>query len=110
MRLTKDQAQIAVKKLKDKLIRRFGDKVMLYLFGSVARGDFGPESDIDVLVIIDGEVNIHLKEEVIDLAFEVGLECNVIFGVIVYSDNEWDSDLYKSMPIHWAIDKEGIKV
>jgi uncharacterized protein len=40
--------------LKRRLERRFGDRfVALYLFGSRARGDHEPDSDVDVAVILD---------------------------------------------------------
>ena len=38
-------------------LRAFGVRE-LSLFGSVARGDFGPESDVDLLVDLDEEVSL----------------------------------------------------
>ena len=108
--LTKEKIQTALGVFKEKLNRHFSQKFDLYVFGSAARGDFQPESDIDVLLIIDQPVDIPLKEQVFHLAFEAELECDVIFGVLVYSKQEWDSALYRAMPIHWSVDKEGIKV
>ncbi len=40
--------------LKRRLERRFGDRfIALYLFGSRARGDHEPDSDVDVAVVLD---------------------------------------------------------
>jgi predicted nucleotidyltransferase len=107
LRLTKKKAQYALNQLKEKLRARFADKVQLYVFGSVARGDFGLESDIDVLVVIDGPVNTRLEEEILDMIFEIELDCDVVFGVIIYSKAEWDSPLIQTTPLHKNIDREG---
>ena len=49
-----NQAQIekAIQALKKDLINRFGSDVELRIFGSVARGDYHEQSDIDLLVVL----------------------------------------------------------
>ena len=50
------------------------------LFGSEARGEATPESDIDVLVVVQpDEARISFEDRIIDLAFDV----NVEFGVYI---------------------------
>ena len=45
-------------RLKRELKRHYGDRLkQLIMFGSQARGDAHPDSDIDVLVVLKGEVN-----------------------------------------------------
>ena len=110
MRLTKIQAEAAIKELKEKLIGFFGDQIQLCLFGSVARGDFGPESDIDILVLLDQKVDFTVKDKIYDLAFEIELEHNLVFGLLIESKTEWTSPLFQAMPIHKEIDREGIPV
>lgn len=100
----------AVQELKQKLIERLGHKTEIYLFGSAARGDFGPLSDIDVLVLIPFEVNNSLEEEIFDLAYDVELECGVVFGIVVYSKEFWNSPTASFMPLHKNIEREGIAV
>ena len=65
--------------LKRRLERRFGDRfVALYLFGSRARGDHDPDSDVDVAVILDQklprsfEVTREILEDTYDLLLETG--------------------------------------
>jgi len=57
-----------------------GNVVDVRLFGSEARGEATPESDIDVLVVVQPECErAALEDRVIDIAFDVNLE----FGVYV---------------------------
>ncbi len=44
---------------KDEIRRRFGVK-SLAVFGSVARGEAGPESDVDILVEFDADAHVGL--------------------------------------------------
>jgi uncharacterized protein len=65
--------------LKRRLERRFGERfVALYLFGSRARGDHEPDSDVDVAVILDQklpdsfDVSREILEDTYDLLLETG--------------------------------------
>lgn len=66
-----------VTRLRNELL---GNIVDLRLFGSEARGEATPESDIDVLVVVQPEpARVRLEDRIIDIAFDVNLE----FGVYV---------------------------
>lgn len=98
----------AISELKRRLINRFGSETETYLFGSVARGDYGPLSDIDILVLVPGEVNNSLEEEVFGLAYDIELEFNVVFGIVVYSKRFWNSKVASYMPLYINIKREGV--
>jgi uncharacterized protein len=51
--MTRDDALQLLAKHKPELAERFG-VTALYLYGSVARNEAGPESDVDVLAEFDG--------------------------------------------------------
>jgi len=51
-----------------------------------------------------------LREEIFSIGFKIELEYDVIFGILVESEDFWNSLLGKSMPIHYNIDREGILV
>ncbi len=69
--------------LHGRLKRIYGDRlVRLILFGSQARGDAGSESDIDMLVVLDGPVRPYdeIERTVADvsdvsLAYDAAVEC-----------------------------------
>ena len=48
---------IALEELKQVLLEAYGERLRgMYLYGSYARGDFSEDSDIDLLVTLEGEV------------------------------------------------------
>ena len=100
----------ALKELKEQLINKFGGKVELYLYGSIARGDYNDDSDVDVLILLDRKVDTKIEEEIVGIALDVELEYEIVFGLIIHSFEFWDSGLARVMPLHENIDKEGILV
>ncbi len=50
--MTRETAQTALRAFKESLVRAFGPETEVTLFGSTARGDYGADSDIDVLVLL----------------------------------------------------------
>jgi len=106
----KQEAAAALKQLKAGLVELFGPEVDLRLFGSVARGDERDDSDIDVLVLLPGHVDHALEARVFDAAYDIELQCGVVFGVVVYEKAFWDSELASGMFLHRTIEREGVAV
>jgi predicted nucleotidyltransferase len=102
--------QTAVSELRKRLTYGFGDDVQLYLFGSVARGNYSSDSDIDVLVLVPGKLTASQEEKIFDAAYDVELEYDVVFGIIAYSKDFWTSTQARSMPLCEHIRREGIPV
>lgn len=108
--MTKKQINIAVQELKLKLLELFGEGIELRVFGSAARGEYRRHSDIDVLVLLPIRVNNTIEEKVFDAAYDIELKYNVIFGIVVYAEEFWASDLAASMPLHQNIQREGVSI
>lgn len=100
----------ALAELKKVLTDRFGGDIEMYLFGSVARDEYEPDSDIDVLVLFPGEVDTDLKEEVFDVAYNVELENNVVFGIIVRSKEYWMSEKAMVTPFHQNLRQDSFRI
>lgn len=91
-----------------RLYSRFGDRVRsAVLFGSKARGDAGPESDIDLLVALADD-DPRLRSEVRRLAARVSLEYNLLLSVRAVSRSQWAELARYRFPLYRAIVSEGI--
>lgn len=79
----------------------------IYLYGSRARGTAKPESDWDLLILLNKEKISNEEEQNVtyplyDLEFEIG----EVISPMVYSEKEWDSK-YKITPFYSNVMKEG---
>lgn len=82
---------------------RFGARLAeLRLFGSRARGEGHEESDLDLLVLVDG-LTREERREVLDLAFDVGLASGLMLSPLAQDSQQWRRDL----PLAVAIEREG---
>jgi predicted nucleotidyltransferase len=100
----------SIAELKNRLKNHFGKKLEFYLFGSVARNDYEPDSDIDVLSLVPGKVDTSLKEDIIEMAYDVELEYEVVFGIVVRSKEFWISEKAATMPFHQSVQKEAVRI
>jgi predicted nucleotidyltransferase len=86
--LSQAEAQ-ALRAFVNQLQELFSQQVLqLALFGSKARGESGPDSDVDVLVIVDRE-DRSLRREIIDIASDLSLEYDVLLSPRVIGIQRW---------------------
>jgi len=84
----------------------------IILYGSRARGDAEPDSDWDLLVLVDGAVDHRRADAVSRRLYALLLEqddCPVLCA-IVRGKEEWDSSLYRAMPFHANVEREGVEL
>jgi len=108
-RFLPDRVRDAVRDLERRLRARFGDRLRdLRLFGSYARGDFGPESDVDVLVVVE-ELSRLERREVFDLAEEVFFDRLVHLAPLALSTAEFATLRDREYLIAAEIERDGIR-
>jgi hypothetical protein len=105
----KENESMALFELKERLLQRFSD-VEVIIYGSKARGDDEEFSDIDLLILVDSQINRKLKEEITEITYDIELKYDVVFGIIVENRDFWKSPLANSMPLHWNIDRDGVRL
>jgi len=96
----------ALSKLKNELLKNFHGAELI-LFGSKARGDFTDFSDLDVLILVDQEVDYDLKDKIIEIAYDIELENDIVFGLIIENKKSWRSSRYRVMPLYKNVEREG---
>ncbi len=77
------------------------------LFGSRARGDYNEESDWDVLILTDKNVESDLKKKIIKNILPIELEYLVGISPIVKNKQDWQG-MFSITSFFKEIEKDGI--
>ena len=91
-------------------IRRVEPTATAILYGSEARGDARPDSDIDVLILLDGE-QLNLKREmaVTGPLNEIEWQTGVLVSPTVMLRKQWENMPFKT-PFYINVMNEGIRL
>ena len=82
----------------------------IILYGSQARGDALPDSDIDILIMLDGEQRDLAKEAYIsDMLYDIELKNSVIISPMILLKKQWDERPFKT-PFYINVMNEGIRL
>ena len=77
----------------------------VYLFGSVARGDAGPDSDYDILVIVPDDAAPERRRS--RLAYEALWGTGVAADVLVWTANRFNSRTHLAASLPATVLREG---
>jgi len=80
----------------------------IILFGSKARGDSDPESDIDLLLLTTKPLNWKERHEIVDALFDLEMKHDVVISIIVNTLHDWNEGVCTVLPIHDKITGEGV--
>jgi hypothetical protein len=106
---TKGDSLNIVKNFKSLLLERGVPLSRTVLFGSRARGDADPESDIDVLVIVE-TLNPALRRTIRQCAWEVGFAAGVIIQSTVMTRDQVENGPEQSSLLMLSVRDEGVPV
>jgi len=81
--------------------------VELRLFGSRARGEAAPDSDIDVLVVVSGD-RVHAEDRVIDVAFDVNLAYDLYISPRVVTAASLRDPVWRTTSFVKSVEREGV--
>ena len=83
------------------------DLLSITLYGSQARGDAHPESDIDLFLVVQDN-NPTLREGFHDLAWQVQFKHDMVISDIIRSQEQAHQMQTQRFPYYQNIEKEGI--
>lgn len=91
-----------------KTIRMAAPTAKTILFASEARGEACPDSDIDLLILVDGDRMSLKQEEAITLSlYELELKTGVVISPRIMLKKLWENRPFKT-PLYINIVNEGI--
>jgi uncharacterized protein len=91
-------------------VRRDYPEAKIVLYGSQARGQATPESDVDMLVLLDAEVTSQERSALHDRLYEIGLEYDMVISAMIRSVPQWERPISRATPLYQVIQDEGILV
>jgi predicted nucleotidyltransferase len=97
--------KITLKDIKSRLLQELRDDLnSIILYGSIARGNFGRESDIDLLLILNGN---KLAEKAYETGYDVDIKNNTVTSILTYSPEEMKRNIELGSPFIKNVISEG---
>ena len=91
-------------------IRRVDPTATAILYGSEARGDARPDSDIDVLILLEGdEMNLRREMDVTGPLNEIEWQTGFLVSPTVMLRKQWENMPFKT-PFYINVMNEGIRI
>ncbi len=109
---TKGKVQVITTSVMESVFTLLSDKLYkVVLYGSYARGDYTPESDIDIMIVLNcpKEEVLSYRKEISRLSSRIGLEHDIMVSILL-RDKESFENGKKILPFYQNIMKDGVEL
>jgi predicted nucleotidyltransferase len=100
------EEKTALDELKKTLAERYGISSVI-VYGSKARGDDSPDSDIDVMIVLDDDTS-QVKTAVDELVYDINLTYDCLISVVFFGRKELEEGPLGESPLYKRILAEGV--
>lgn len=91
-------------------IREADPSATVVLYGSEARGDARPDSDVDLLILLEGDhLSSDMHDQVTSPIYDIELETGVSISPMVVLRKDWENRPFKT-PFYVNVMNEGIVI
>jgi predicted nucleotidyltransferase len=107
--LSKTEAE-AIEEVKHRLIKKLGDRLLLLtLYGSKARGDSRPDSDIDLLAVVKRD-SLKIRDELFEETYDIMSKHDFKFLICLVVMGKREFQAYKkgNFSFYRNLSREGI--
>jgi len=104
----KENEKSALLELKKNLQERYG-LLDFRIFGSKARGEDSPDSDIDVMIKLP-EISFVIESEIDKIIFSINLKNDCFITAVLFGKKELEEGPMDQSPLYKAIEREGITI
>jgi predicted nucleotidyltransferase len=107
---TKNELQMVTNRVMDEMLNLFDDKIYkIILYGSYARGDFTPESDVDIMILLncDKDEVRKYRERVSIISSRIRLEKDIEVSVLLRDRKSYEEGL-GVLPFYENVEQEGV--
>ena len=83
----------------------------IILYGSYARGDFQPNSDVDIMILVtmsDTDIK-KIENQIYDIAYDIELETGLIISPIIKNEENYIYWL-ETLPFYKNVETEGVVI
>ena len=93
-----------------KAIRKVAPTATAILYGSEARGDARSDSDIDVLILLDGDKrDLKRENRLSGELYEIELSSGVLISPMIMLRKQWENRPFKT-PFYINVMNEGVRI
>jgi len=86
-----------------------GMVVQVLVYGSKARGEAGPDSDLDVLLVVHDKA-ARRKRDMRGVGYLLDPYGEVIPSIMAYTESEWDARRKSRSPFRQNVERDAVRV
>lgn len=89
-------------------VQRVDPTAAVILYGSRARGDARPDSDWDLIVLVDAPCDNAKEDAIRGAVYEIEWKTGNVLTVILHTRDDWDLPVHQATPFQRNVAREGV--